>query len=168
MSNQSPAVQVLQVEARRATRARVMKLGRSSATLLAALTLAWPAFAAEDEADEGRAGATTEERALDADEAEGASPAAPEEGPLPEDENLAAPDELPRPQGVEVIKVTAERREEFVQDVPISMVALDEEFLEVTNLTQFNRLQQRIIGGRQNIRARHVSEATADPACRWI
>lgn len=110
--------------------------------MFAVLTLAWPVFAAEEEADERGAVAPAEELAADPDEAEGAAPPVPEEGPLPEDENLAAPDLAPTPEGVEVIKVTAERREEFVQDVPISMVALDEEFLEVTDLTQFNRLQQ--------------------------
>lgn len=50
-----------------------------------------------------------------------------------------APEE--RPIGLEEITVTAQKRTENIQDVPISVTALSEQFLQDTGLTDFNDLQ---------------------------
>jgi len=44
--------------------------------------------------------------------------------------------------GIEEITVTANKREQAMQDVPISMAALQSDFLEDSGITEFNQIQQ--------------------------
>jgi iron complex outermembrane receptor protein len=97
------------------------------AVLLLALALAASPFASRAAEPD----AADEQAAAEASEADGGAEAAGE----------SSGGTTSRGRGVEVITVTAQKREESVQDVPISMTALSGQMLEDRGLTDFQKLQ---------------------------
>ena len=129
-------------------------LSRGKLTLLAillgaaALTFAWPAMA-QEATDAG----TTASPDSDSDDFDFDDLDDVEEGEGDDDveaEEEAA--EAGKYKDVEVMTVTANKREEDIQEVPVSVTALGADFVEETGLTDFQGIQKfvpnlAIIGG---------------------
>ncbi len=139
---------------------RVARLAVASGCI-ALLVQTAPALAADEKEPAGEAGA----EAVSSQPDEAAEPGSAEASPQQEDAareeleveqptlSLEDMPEIPPPAaGVEEITVTATRREESLQDVPVSITALDSGFLQDSGLTQFKEIQKfvpnlQIIGG---------------------
>jgi iron complex outermembrane receptor protein len=101
--------------------------------LIASLGTAPPASAVEEAPAQAEEEAPAEAAA---EEAAGADPQAEAEAADMPDTALAQDEKI------EQLYVTATKREESLQDVPISMAALDSSFLEAAGTTRFLQLQQ--------------------------
>lgn len=126
--------------------------------LIASLGAAPPASAVEEAAasEEAEDTAPSEDTgAQDAGEDPQAAAEATAEEASEEPDAAAEPAEaagtvLARDERIEQLYVTATKREESLQDVPISMAALDASFLENSGTTKFGQLQQYVPNLRIN------------------